>query len=332
MEKTRIYQPNEVKKAAQDIKLGKLIAFPTETVYGLGADATNEDAVRKVFQAKGRSTKNPLNVTVSSIEMVKRFVDEISEDGMKLINKFWPGPLTLIFKVKPHSLSPIVTGGLKTAAFRMPDNQVTLQMIQAAQTPIVGPSANLSGKPSPTTAQHVLHDMDGKIAGIVDDGPTAVGMESTIIDLSQSQPTLIRLGAISAQTIETTLGKKVHLPKKTTKVPATQFKHYKPNAQILMVNSTEWQEAIEWAVNQNEKIGIMATDEILENIPSKLEFFNLGTDVTTASQKFFAAIRFLDNDKHVKVILAQKFNSSGIGEAYMNHLKKASDNQTLRLR
>ena len=158
MEITKIYKPDEVAQAAKEIQLGELIAFPTETVYGLGADATNEKAVRRVFQAKGRPADNPLNVTVCSTAMVERFVGEINEWGQKLIKQFWPGPLTLIFKTLPHALAPVVTGGLPTAAFRMPDNQVTLKMIELAGTPIVGPSANSSGKPSPTTAEHVFHD------------------------------------------------------------------------------------------------------------------------------------------------------------------------------
>lgn len=322
MEITKIYQPSEVDKAAQEIKLGELIAFPTETVYGLGADATNEKAVLRVFQAKGRPADNPLNVTVSNVQMVEKYVGKINKWGQKLMDNFWPGPLTLIFKTLPNALSPVVTGGLKTAAFRMPDNQVTLKMITLANTPIVGPSANSSGKPSPTTAQHVLHDMDGKIAGIVDDGPTAVGIESTIIDLSGDEPLIIRPGAISTKQIEDVL----QMPVRHKQASSAKYKHYNPNADVLMVDETDWSNAINYALETPTKIGIMATNDHLEKFPDDLITYDLGKDVNSASQRFFAGLRQLDND-HVKTILVQQFDEDGLGEAYMNSLRKASGNK-----
>ena len=167
---TKIYKPSEFNEAAKELRLGELVAFPTETVYGLGADATNEQAVKRVYLAKGRPSDNPLIVTVSSLEMVKRFVPSLSKEVEKIIEKFWPGSLTIVLKIKDGSLSKTVTGGLKTAAFRMPRNETTLNLITALGNPIVGPSANSSGKPSPTTAQHVYHDLEGRIAGILDDG------------------------------------------------------------------------------------------------------------------------------------------------------------------
>ena len=328
MEITKIYKPDEVAQAAKEIQLGELIAFPTETVYGLGADATNEKAVRRVFQAKGRPADNPLNVTVCSTAMVERFVGKINEWGQKLIKQFWPGPLTLIFKTLPHALAPVVTGGLPTAAFRMPDNQVTLKMIELAGTPIVGPSANSSGKPSPTTAEHVFHDMEGKIAGIVDDGPTAVGVESTIIDLSGDTPIIIRPGAISTKEIENVLGMKVLLKDSKDAAPAAKYKHYNPDAQVLMVNDQDWDQVDQWLKNQDQKVAVMATDKVLASLSNAELQFSLGQDVQSASKEFFAGIRHLDNDEHAKMILVQKFPTTGLGEAYMNRLEKASGNQT----
>ena len=174
---TKIYTTDEIEKAANELRLGELIAFPTETVYGLGADATNEQAVKRVYLAKGRPSDNPLIVTVSSRKMVEEYVESFPERAVKLMDAFWPGPLTMILKIKEGALSKAVTGGLETAAFRMPQNKATLKLIESAGVPIVGPSANSSGKPSPTTAQHVYHDLEGRIAGILDDGPTQVGVE-----------------------------------------------------------------------------------------------------------------------------------------------------------
>ena len=328
MEITKIYKPNEIDQAAKELQLGELIAFPTETVYGLGADAENEKAVQRVFMAKGRPADNPLNVTVCSVKMVEKYVGHINEWGQKLITAYWPGPLTLIFKIIPGSLPQVVTGGLETAAFRMPANQVTLDLIKKAGFAIVGPSANLSGKPSSTTAAHVLHDMDGKIAGVVDDGPTNMGVESTIIDLSGKRPKILRPGVVTQQQIEKTLGMKVLIALPQTSAQ-TKYHHYTPDAQVLMVRDNEWTKVFEWINSQNEPVGIMATHQVLKNAPNKSIKFDLGKDVITASHEFFAGIRELDNHYHVKWIIAQTFATEGLGETYMNRLEKASNGQYL---
>ncbi|WP_373759333.1 L-threonylcarbamoyladenylate synthase, partial [Weissella soli] len=184
---TKIWTVNEIEQAAKAIKRGSLVAFPTETVYGLGADAFNEQAVGKVYAAKGRPSDNPLIVHVADAEQVEKYA-MVDARAKKVMDAFWPGPLTIILPVVPGAISHTVTGGLETVASRMPDNDVTRTLIRMADTPIVGPSANTSGKPSPTTAQHVYHDLHGKIAGILDDGATTIGVESTVIDLSVAQP------------------------------------------------------------------------------------------------------------------------------------------------
>lgn len=327
MEITKIYQPSEVDQAAREIQLGELIAFPTETVYGLGADVNNEKAVLRVFQAKNRPADNPLNVTVANSEMVKKYVNQINDWGQKLIQNFWPGPLTLIFKIKSGSLPKVVTGGLTTAAFRCPDNKVTLELIEKAGTPIVGPSANTSGKPSPTSAQHVFHDMEGKIAGIIDDGPTAVGMESTIIDLSGDTPVIVRPGAISTTEIEKVLGMPIKIKKQAS---AEKYKHYNPNANVMMVSDSDWSDAIKWA-SQQMNIGIMATTNIIKKVPENVITYDLGENINSASRKFFAGIRELDS-KGVDTILVQQFPEIGLGEAYMNRLRKASADQMWQLK
>ena len=238
---TKVYTPEEIPAAAALLTAGQLVAFPTETVYGLGADATNVDAVKQVYLAKGRPSDNPLIVHVADVETVERFAQPLSEAAKKLIKAFWPGPLTMIFKLKPDALAPEVTGGLQTAAFRNPDNEATLALIRAAGTPIVGPSANTSGKPSPTTAQHVLHDLRGKIAGILDDGPTKVGVESTVLDLSTDKPAILRPGAVTPEAIERVIGMPVQTElhhvgaKEVPKAPGMKYKHYAPKADLTLV-------------------------------------------------------------------------------------------------
>ncbi|MFT8498654.1 MAG: L-threonylcarbamoyladenylate synthase [Liquorilactobacillus satsumensis] len=331
---TKIYQPDEVAKAAAELRKGELIAFPTETVYGLGADATNEQAVKRVYLAKGRPTDNPLIVTVSSIAMMKNYVVELSEPAKRLLAKYWPGPLTLIFKIKPGSLSKAVTGGLTTAAFRMPANEVTRKLISAAGVPRVGPSANSSGKPSPTTAQHVYHDLEGSIAGIVDDGPTQVGVESTIIDMSAAIPAILRPGAITAEELTTFLGQEVMTDRhhvgqtEVPKAPGMKYKHYAPDAQVLIVANEQWQQALRWASTQTEKVGVMAPATILQaDLPANCQGFNLGPDVESASRRLFAGLRYFDSDFKVNWILAAGFPEEGLGTAYMNRLRKSAGDQ-----
>lgn len=332
MQMTKIFTKNDIKEAAAELKLGELVAFPTETVYGLGADATNEKAVKRVYLAKGRPSDNPLIVTVSSIKMVERFVGEISSDAKKLMERFWPGSLTIILNIIPGSLSEAVTGGLKTAAFRMPNNQVTLNLISELDLPLVGPSANSSGKPSPTTAQHVFHDLEGKISGIVDDGPTTVGVESTIIDMSTDVPTILRPGAVTPESLEETLGKMVISDKhkvkdqETPKAPGMKYKHYAPNAQVLIVKDNDWPEALKFAQENQDEIAVLATDDILTSTEVKLEY-SLGQDEKSAAKNLFAGLRYFDDMPQVKYILAKEFLDDGLGMAYMNRLKKSSGNQ-----
>ena len=191
---TKIFNKDQLDEAAKLLSQGQLVAFPTETVYGLGALATREDFVKKVYAAKGRPSDNPLIVTVADEEMMRPYAKEVPERAEKLIKRFWPGPLTILLFVKEGTLPEAVTGGLKTVAFRCPDDQLTHDLIAKLGKPIVGPSANTSTKPSPTTAQHVYHDLKGKIAGIVDGGETEVGLESTIVDLSVEPAVVLRPG------------------------------------------------------------------------------------------------------------------------------------------
>ncbi|UQS86842.1 threonylcarbamoyl-AMP synthase [Nicoliella spurrieriana] len=329
---THIYQPTDVKSAAEDIKHGELVAFPTETVYGLGADATNETAVKKVYAAKGRPSDNPLIVHVSGIQAVEKYAEPLSDAAKQLIQTFWPGPLTIIFKLKPGSLSKAVTGGLTTAAFRNPKNQVTIDLIKAAGVPLVGPSANTSGKPSPTTAEHVYHDLNGKIAGVLDDGPTEIGVESTVLDMSTAVPAVLRPGGVTADQLRSVLGTVIDEKHSVSgneapKAPGMKYKHYAPNAQVYIVDhDADWRKASQWAAEQPTKVGVMTTDAVMDSAkwPANVELFSLGSDVKSASHLLFKGLRHFDDEPEVQLILTEGFNPDGLGEAYMNRLNKSA--------
>lgn len=329
---TRIFQLDEIDEAAKLIQDGQLVAFPTETVYGLGADATNEKAVKQVYLAKGRPSDNPLIVHICSKDMAEKYAQHIPDDAYKLMDHFWPGSLTMIFKIKPGSLSKTVTGGLKTAAFRFPDCKPTLDLIKKAGRPIVGPSANTSGKPSPTTAQHVYHDLAGKIAGILDNGPTRVGVESTVLDMSGDHPVILRPGAVTKQMIEDVIGSiDVNHHKvgkhETPKAPGMKYKHYAPAAQVYVVDpGTNWDDVVAWIKQQPFDVGMMAEEKILQHevLPMNASQFSLGNNVQDASARLFDGLREFDDKPNVKAIVCQAFPAEGLGVAYMNRLNKSA--------
>ncbi len=308
---------------------------PTETVYGLGADCQNEEAVKKVYQAKGRPSDNPLIVHVANISGVEKYVTHLPENFYTLAKTFWPGPLTMIVKIDEGSLSKSVTGGLETCAFRMPDHPLTLKFIQESQKELVGPSANTSGKPSPTKAEHVYHDLKGKIAGILDGGATRVGVESTVVDLSEGTPVILRPGGITAEEISKALGgiavtydKHLVTPTETPKAPGMKYKHYAPNAKVLLMkndaNSQDFKKAAAH-YSKSKKIGVMATNDILNHIKPTVSY-SLGDKVNplTFTHGLFDALRTLD--EHCDIILAQTLPEEGLGLAYMNRLIKSSGN------
>ncbi|MFC0277149.1 L-threonylcarbamoyladenylate synthase [Enterococcus devriesei] len=327
---TKIFQVEELKEAAGLLRQGELIAFPTETVYGLGADALLPEAVKKVFAVKGRPSDNPLIVHIANFSMTEKFVENYHPLTEKIVEAFWPGPLTLIFPIKKGSLSPVVTGGLSTAAFRMPDNKKTLTLIEETGDPLVGPSANTSGKPSPTTASHVYHDLKGRIAGILDDGATQIGVESTVLDLSGEVPTILRPGAVTKELLEDTLGIEVPLDKhlvkesETPKAPGMKYKHYSPDTPVLMVKSNDWAKALAWAVAENKSYGLLATPKIAEQYASTTRFVFADDSIEAATRGLFSGLRALDEGESVDLIFAEVFPEDHLGLAYMNRLKKAA--------
>lgn len=322
---TKIFKREQLPEAVELLRQGQLVAFPTETVYGLGALATNEQAVKNVYAAKGRPSDNPLIVTVSDEDMMRRFVKEIPARAQKLIDHFWPGPLTLLLFAKPGALPRAVTGGLPTAAFRCPDDPLTHDLIAQLGDPIVGPSANTSTKPSPTTAQHVYHDLKGKIAGIIDNGPTNIGLESTIIDLSVPQPIVLRPGRITPEELGRVLGEKVLINRGTTatkgvpKAPGMKYRHYAPSAPVFIVDrSTDFAK-----IPLNDHTGVAASAKILQRINPQ-HAYDLGPDLKAADHNLFNALRYFDDQASVTRIFVQGYDQGEASLAYMNRLGKAA--------
>lgn len=335
---TKIIHPDEIDEAVKAIKAGELVSFPTETVYGLGADATNEQAVKNVYKAKGRPSDNPLIIHVSEIKQILTFVENFSKTAQKLMDTFWPGPLTLIFPLKNEKVLPsVVTGGLQTAAFRMPNNQLTLSLIEKSGKVLVGPSANTSGLPSPTTAEHVYHDLAGKIFGVLDGGACQVGVESTVLDLSQPDvhPTILRPGAITKNQLEEVIGtvlmdQHILSEKEAPKAPGMKYKHYSPKTPVIMIDYLEnnWQEAIDFYRKSGKKIGLLANKELLSEVVNYEDVYILSENrnVTEAMHHLFAGLRYLDEKNPVlDIILAETYSEKDEGLAYMNRLKKASN-------
>lgn len=241
--KTKIFGKEGISEAAEILKGGGLVAFPTETVYGLGGNGLDKEAAKKIYAAKGRPSDNPLILHVSSIEEVYPLVKALPEKAKKLMEAFWPGPLTLVLP-KSDIVPEESTGGLETVALRSPENALTLSLIRACGFPIAGPSANLSGRPSPTEASHVFEDLGGRIEGILEDGAVGIGVESTIVDLSENCPTLLRPGAITIEDLEEVLGEKVAIDPTllgksmaegfTPKAPGMKYRHYAPKAEMIL--------------------------------------------------------------------------------------------------
>ncbi len=330
--------PVKIQAAADIIQRGGLVAFPTETVYGLGADALNADAVLALFAAKQRPLDNPPIVHVADPKEVAPLVLEVPPKAKALMAQFWPGPLTLIFKHSP-AVPTVTTAGLDTVAIRMPKHNVALALIKASRRPIAAPSANLAGKPSPTTAAHVYEDLNGRIDAIIDGGVTRIGVESTVVDLSSDPPLLLRPGGTSFEALKGVLpGLKLHpfveaeaeLPLQQIRSPGMKHKHYAPKAQVILVEGdvpavvAKVKELAQAHRQSGEKVGVLATDETQAAYNADI-VCSLGSrfNLATIAQNLFRLLREVDA-QGVDVIVAEGVPSEGLGLAVMNRLRKAS--------
>ncbi len=335
---------NKIAYAAEIIKKGGLVAFPTETVYGLGANALNPDAVKNIFKAKGRPSDNPLIVHISKIEQLNDLVIEVPSAVQKLISRFWPGPLTIILK-RSCAVSDEITAGLDTVAVRMPSHPIALALINMSSCPIAAPSANSSGKPSPTRANHVIEDLKGKIDLIIDGGPTSVGVESTVLDMTSSQPVILRPGGITLEQLNEVLEHVLinvseennSSNSKVPRSPGLKYRHYSPKAKIIIVDGEpakaveKIKELAEVYEKENVKIGILATEQTknLYNVPIVISMGDREKADIIAS-KLFNCFREFDH-LGIQLILAESINEKGIGSAVMNRLIKASGHNIIKV-
>ncbi|MDO4177814.1 MAG: L-threonylcarbamoyladenylate synthase [Phascolarctobacterium sp.] len=328
------------KEAAAFIKAGECIAFPTETVYGLGADGLNEEAVQKIFAAKGRPNDNPLILHISKKETIDQLTTGLNNNAKAIMEHFMPGPITIIVN-KSDIVPEAVSAGLPTVAIRWPSHKDAQDFITACGCPIAAPSANISGRPSPTNAQDVLEDMDGKIAGILDGGPCKIGVESTIVDTTEAIPVILRPGGITYEMLTEVLGvveidPALHGdPNFKPKAPGMKYRHYAPKAPVYLFEGEATHHlsvCVKEALNKGLTVGVLCDENTAKNLPAseKIYLANWGCDKETLANELFYLLRDFDRT-HPDVILAQGVCEEGIGLAIMNRLRKAAGFQIVTL-
>ena len=332
-----------IKKAGEIIRLGGLVAFPTETVYGLGADALNPEASSKIYAAKGRPSDNPLIIHICKLEDITRIVSDFPEKAKRLAKEFWPGPLTMVLP-KADIVPKQTTGGLDTVAVRMPVDPIALSFIEAAGGYVAAPSANRSGRPSPTKAGYVVEDMEGRIEMVLDDGDVEIGLESTIVDLTGEVPMLLRPGFITHKMLEDVLGP-VEVDRTILdgdcldkpKAPGMKYKHYAPKGELTIVTGEE--QAVVSVINshslemnsQGEMVGVIATDETVGQYRAhSVKSVGMRDDEVSIARNLYRVLREFD-DEGITVIYSESFANGGIGQAIMNRLLKAAGHKILQV-
>ncbi|MCS7104025.1 MAG: L-threonylcarbamoyladenylate synthase [Thermofilaceae archaeon] len=360
--KTKLWKVNPtnpeqqaIREASELLKQGGLVAFPTETVYGLGAIVYNKHSVKKIFEVKGRPRNNPLIVHISNLNQLNDVVSKVPEELELLAETFWPGPLTLVLPKSP--LVPLeVTAGLPNVGVRMPAHRVALALIEEAEAPLSAPSANVSGSPSPTLAEHVLKDLDGKIEGVLDAGETLYGVESTILDLTVKPPVLLRPGALPVEKLEEVLGLKVQIPgfarglneSEVALAPGMKYRHYAPKAEMTVVESSRYSdqadlikltEAVKkhalYTSSTSARTCILCTDETIvfySDLPPNVAVKNLGSrrDPFTIARNLFKTLREIDEEGFLYVV-AEGVEEKGLGLTIMNRLRKASGYRIIKI-
>lgn len=332
-----------LQQAGQVLKQGGLVAFPTETVYGLGGDALNPASSCKIYAAKGRPSDNPLIVHIADMEALDSIVAEVTEEARLIAEAFWPGPLTMILP-KSDKVPLETTGGLQTVAVRMPSHPVAQKLIRYGGGYVAAPSANTSGKPSPTVAKYVIEDMQGKIDVIIDGGEVGIGLESTIIDLTVKPPQILRPGYVTQDMLEEVLGQ-VEVDKTildndcgmAPKAPGMKYRHYAPKGELTIVSGES--AAVTSYINEQTilyqrkgcKVGIIGSDEVLAQYHADVvKSVGSRSDEEAIARNLYRILREFD-DEAVEVIFSEGFDSAGMGQAIMNRLLKAAGHKVVRL-
>jgi L-threonylcarbamoyladenylate synthase len=317
----------QVKQGANIIQNGGIVAFPTETVYGLAANAFDEQAIAKIFKLKNRPADNPLIVHISSLDMLSQLVNGVSKENQKLIDAFWPGPLSLVFP-KSKLIPNIVTAGLDTVVIRFPSNHIARQFISECGVPLAAPSVNPSGKPSSTQPQQIRDYFDNKVF-IVEGRPSEIGIESTVINTLVTPPMILRQGYITKEQIQEILNTEVHLSHKTTKIqaPGMKYRHYAPEARLELVPLDQnIISRIEFYLAQNYKVGALVSTQVYNLLPNPVIGFDLGEkySLETISANLYAGLHYFDSQE-VDIIIAESFPNKGLGLAIMDRLKRAAE-------
>ncbi|MEC9485297.1 MAG: L-threonylcarbamoyladenylate synthase [Candidatus Izemoplasma sp.] len=321
--------------SAQIIQQGGLVVFPTETVYGIGANALDPNAASKIYRVKGRPSDNPLIVHIANQQDLNTYAKNITSDAKLLIDAFWPGPLTIVFD-KQTVVPSAITGGLDTVAIRMPSNPIAHALIKSANVPICAPSANISGTPSSTIFKHVYNDLFGKVDVIIDGGQSAVGLESTVLDMTGDIPVVLRPGAITKSMIETIIKHSVidtteHITDNTIpKAPGMKYKHYAPKGEVILLKGTQ-DDIINYIKQQDPSIGIIASNELCQYLET-YHTYPLGpkNDPSLIARNIFLALRTMD-EHNIKHIYVEAFEDKELGQAIMNRLLKASNYNLIKL-
>ena len=332
-----------IEEAGRIIRNGGLVAFPTETVYGLGGDALQKESSRRIYAAKGRPSDNPLIVHICRWEDIKKIAGKIPPKAEILAKELWPGPLTMILE-KTDAVPPETTGGLSTVAVRMPQNKIALALIEAAGGYVAAPSANISGKPSPTLAEHVQEDLGGRIDLILDGGAACIGLESTIVDLTGDKPVILRPGYITKEMLEEILGCPVDVDRmspdgekgKAPRAPGMKYRHYAPEGQLTIVSGNETDvtamicRLVKEKMRAGERTGIICSEETRPLYQADhIEVMGPREDKEAAARHLYAALRRFDSRK-IDYIYSEEFSGNGVGMAVMNRLLKAAGHRILQ--
>ncbi|WP_188399379.1 L-threonylcarbamoyladenylate synthase [Sporomusa sp. GT1] len=328
-------------EAAALLRRGELVAFPTETVYGLGANGLDAAAVQRIFQAKGRPSDNPLILHIADADNLAELAAAVPASARALVECYWPGPLTVVVERQGH-VPDAVTGGLKTVAVRLPSSPVARELIRLAGVPVAAPSANTSGRPSPTTAQDVLADLEGKIAAVIDAGPCDIGVESTVIDCTTPVPTLLRPGGVTYEMLIAVLGDLEVDPalagaQTVPKSPGMKYTHYAPAAPLTLIEAEPGRSAglliqeINKALTAGKTVGAIVSAELADSVPPAVVTAVYGSraDAAAVAANLYTVLRSFD-DKAVDVIYAEGIAEQGLGLAVMNRLRKAAGYRILR--